>query len=156
MLGIITGAVAGLVAVTPASGFAGPMGAIILGLVAGAVCFFFCSTVKNALGYDDSLDVFGVHCIGGIIGALGTGILVNPALGGTGIMDYAAGKIADYDFMTQMKAQGVAVLTTLVWSGVGSAILFKIVDVLVGLRVTPEKEREGLDITDHGERAYNT
>jgi ammonium transporter, Amt family len=156
LLGIITGAVAGLVAVTPASGYAGPMGAIVLGLVAGAVCFFFCSAIKNALGYDDSLDVFGVHCIGGIIGALGTGILVNPALGGTGIMDYAAGKIADYDFMTQMKAQAVAVVTTLVWSGVGSAILLKIVDVLVGLRVTPEKEREGLDITDHGERAYHT
>jgi ammonium transporter, Amt family len=155
MLGIITGAVAGLVAVTPASGFAGPMGAIVLGVVAGVVCFFFCSAVKNALGYDDSLDVFGVHCIGGIVGALGTGILVNPALGGTGITDYALGKIADYDFMTQMKAQTVAVVTTLVWSGVGSAILYKIVDVLVGLRVTTEKEREGLDVTDHGERAYN-
>jgi Amt family ammonium transporter len=155
LLGAVTGAIAGLVAVTPASGFAGPMGAIILGLVAGAVCFVFCSAVKNALGYDDSLDVFGVHCIGGIVGALGTGILVNPALGGTGIMDYAAGKIADYDFMTQMKAQVVAVVTTLVWSGIGSAVLYKIVDVLVGLRATPEKEREGLDITDHGERAYN-
>jgi Amt family ammonium transporter len=155
MLGAVTGAIAGLVAVTPASGFAGPMGAIVLGLIAGVVCFFFCSSVKNALGYDDSLDVFGVHCVGGIVGALLTGILVNPALGGTGIMDYAAGKIADYDFINQMKAQVVAVVTTLVWSGVGSAILFKVVDVLVGLRAAPEKEREGLDITDHGERAYN-
>jgi ammonium transporter, Amt family len=156
LLGAVTGAIAGLVAVTPASGFAGPMGAIVLGGIAGVVCFFFCSTVKNALGYDDSLDVFGVHCIGGIVGALLTGILVNPALGGTGIMDYAAGKIADYDFMTQMTAQTVAVLTTLAWSGIGSAILYKVVDALVGLRVTPEKEREGLDIVDHGERAYNT
>jgi Amt family ammonium transporter len=155
LLGAVTGAIAGLVAVTPASGFAGPMGAIVLGLIAGAVCFLFCSAVKNAFGYDDSLDVFGVHCIGGIVGALLTGILVNPALGGTGVMDYAAGKIADYDFFAQMKAQIVAVVTTLVWSGIGSAVIYKVVDVLVGLRVVPEKEREGLDITDHGERAYN-
>ena len=110
LLGVVSGAVAGLVAVTPAAGFAGPMGAIVLGLVAGVVCLFFCTAVKNALGYDDALDVFGVHCIGGIVGALGTGILVNPALGGTGIMDYAAGKIADYDFATQMIAQCKAVL----------------------------------------------
>jgi ammonium transporter, Amt family len=142
------------VAVTPAAGFSGPMGAIVLGLIAGAVCFFFCTTVKNALGYDDSLDVFGVHCIGGIIGALLTGILVNPALGGAGIMDYTVGKIADYDLVTQMIAQFKAVLTTLVWSGVGSFILFKVVDLLVGLRVTVEEEREGLDISEHGERAY--
>ena len=92
------------------------------------------TTVKNALGYDDALDVFGVHCIGGIIGAIGTGILVNPTLGGTGIMDYAAGKIADYDFMAQLISQCKAVATTLVWSGVGSAILYKVVDLLVGLR----------------------
>jgi Amt family ammonium transporter len=155
LLGAVTGAIAGLVAVTPASGFAGPMGAIVLGLIAGAVCFVFCSTIKHAGGYDDSLDVFGVHCVGGIIGALLTGILVNPALGGTGIVDYAAGKIADYDFLTQMKAQTVAVLTTLVWSGVGSAIIFKVVDMIVGLRETVEREREGLDLTEHGERAYN-
>ena len=99
LLGALSGAVAGLVAVTPASGFAGPMGAIVLGLVVGVVCLFFVTTVKNMLGYDDALDVFGVHCIGGIVGAIGTGILVNPTLGGTGIMDYAAGKIADYDFI---------------------------------------------------------
>jgi Amt family ammonium transporter len=106
-------------------------------------------------GYDDSLDVFGVHCIGGIVGAIGTGILVNPALGGTGIFDYAAGKVADYDFVTQVIAQLKAVGTTLLWSGIGSLILYKIVDIIVGLHVTPDKEREGLDITDHGERAYN-
>ncbi len=155
LLGILSGAVAGLVAVTPASGFAGPMGAIVLGLVVGVVCLFFVSVVKNAFGYDDALDVFGVHCIGGIVGALGTGILVSPFLGGTGIMDYTTGKIADYDMGTQLIAQGKAVATTLVWSGVGSMILYKVVDILVGLRASPESQREGLDLTDHGERAYD-
>jgi ammonium transporter, Amt family len=155
VLGVISGAVAGLVAVTPAAGYAGPMGAIVLGLVVGVVCLFFVTTVKNALGYDDSLDVFGVHCIGGIVGALGTGILVNPALGGSGIMDYVTGKVADYEFGTQMVSQFWGVCTTLVWSGVGSAILYKIVDVVVGLRAKVESEREGLDLTDHTERAYN-
>ncbi|MGA8156007.1 MAG: ammonium transporter [Rhodoplanes sp.] len=155
LLGALSGAIAGLVAVTPASGFAGPMGALVLGLVAGVVCLIFVSAVKNALGYDDSLDVFGIHCIGGIVGALATGILVNPLLGGTGIFDYVADKVADYDFTTQMIAQGKAVLTTLVWSGVGSAIIYKVVDLIVGLRATPEAEREGLDLADHGERAYN-
>ncbi|HEY3891256.1 MAG TPA: ammonia channel protein, partial [Bradyrhizobium sp.] len=112
----------------------------------------------NALGYDDALDVFGVHCIGGIIGALGTGILVNPALGGVGITDYTnitGNNAGTYDLVTQMIAQGKAVLATLLWSGIGSAILYKLVDVLVGLRPTVEEEREGLDISDHGERAYN-
>jgi Amt family ammonium transporter len=154
LLGAISGCVAGLVAVTPASGYAGPMGALVLGLITGVVCLFFVTTVKNALGYDDALDVFGVHCIGGILGAIGTGILVNPALGGAGIMDYAVGKIADYELGTQVIAQCKAVLTTLVWSGVGSFILLKVVDILVGLRAPIDKEREGLDITDHGERAY--
>ena len=105
LLGALSGCIAGLVAVTPAAGFAGPMGAIVLGLIAGVVCLFFCTTIKNMLGYDDALDVFGIHCIGGIIGAILTGILVNPALGGAGIMDYAAGKIADYEFGTQVIAQ---------------------------------------------------
>ena len=157
LLGALSGAVAGLVAVTPAAGYAGPMGAIVLGLVVGVVCLFFCTVVKNALGYDDSLDVFGVHCVGGIIGALGTGILVNPALGGAGIIDYTAipPKVADYDFAAQMISQAWGVGTTLVWSGIGSAILYKIVDVIVGLRANVETEREGLDITEHTERAYN-
>jgi len=155
MLGVLSGAVAGLVAVTPASGFSGPMGAIVLGLVVGVVCLFFVSVVKNAFGYDDALDVFGVHCVGGIVGALATGILVSPMLGGTGIMDYATGKIADYDMWTQLTAQGKAVGTTLVWSGIGSLVLYKVVDVLVGLRPSPDSEREGLDLTDHGERAYD-
>ena len=159
LLGLVSGAVAGLVAVTPASGFAGPMGSIVLGLVAGAVCFLFCANVKNALGYDDSLDVFGIHCVGGIIGALATGILVNPALGGAGIPDYVTKpgelSIAAYDMATVMWAQVKAVLLTLAWSGIGSAILYKIVDLIVGLRVTHDEEREGLDLADHGERAYN-
>jgi Amt family ammonium transporter len=159
LLGLVSGAIAGLVAVTPASGFAGPMGSIVLGLIAGAVCYVFCSSVKNALGYDDSLDVFGIHCIGGIIGAIGTGILVNPALGGAGIPDYVSSPgtlvVADYVFGTAVWAQAKAVVLTLVWSGVGSAILYKLVDVVIGLRVTQEEEREGLDLADHGERAYN-
>jgi Amt family ammonium transporter len=154
LLGILSGCIAGLVAVTPAAGFSGPMGALVLGLIAGVVCLIFCTTIKNAIGYDDALDVFGVHCIGGIVGAIGTGILVNPALGGVGIIDYVAGKVADYDFATQIVAQFKGVLTTLVWSGVGSLILYKVVDILVGLREPLEKEREGLDISDHGERAY--
>jgi ammonium transporter, Amt family len=158
LLGICSGAVAGLVAVTPASGYAGPIGALVLGLIVSPVCLFFVSTVKNSFGYDDALDVFGVHCIGGIIGALGTGILVNPALGGVGITDYTnitGNNAGTYELGTQMLAQGKAVLATLVWSGVGSAILYKVVDVIIGLRPSVEQEREGLDITDHGERAYN-
>ena len=155
LLGALSGCVAGLVAVTPAAGFSGPMGAIVLGLIVGVVCLFFCSTVKNMFGYDDALDVFGVHCIGGIVGAIGTGILVNPSLGGTGILDYTTGKIADYDFITQLIAQCKAVLMTLAWSGIGSLILFKVVDLIVGLRASVEEEREGLDLTEHGERAYN-
>ncbi|MBL8589567.1 MAG: ammonium transporter [Methylobacteriaceae bacterium] len=168
LLGMVSGAIAGLVAVTPASGFAGPMGSIVLGLVAGVVCFLFVTSLKNALGYDDSLDVFGIHCVGGIIGALGTGVLVSSGLGGTDIVDYSTCKQAVADgvatfsgcassypgvgaqFWTQLKA----VLFTLVWSGVGSAILFKLVDLIVGLRVAPDREREGLDLAEHGERAY--
>ncbi len=158
LLGMISGAVAGLVAVTPASGFAGPMGSLVLGLLVSPLCLFFVSTVKSKLGYDDALDVFGVHCIGGITGALATGILVAPSLGGVGITDYtnfANGNAGTYDMMAQLLIQAKAVGTTLVWSGVGSAILYKIVDLIVGLRPTPDEEREGLDIADHGERAYN-
>jgi ammonium transporter, Amt family len=159
LLGIVSGAVAGLVAVTPASGYAGPMGSIVLGLGVGVICFFFCTTIKNALGYDDSLDVFGVHCIGGIVGALATGILVSPALGGTGIADYALkpgeGAIAEFVMRTQMASQFKAVLITVALSGVVSAILYKLIDVTIGLRLPVEQEREGLDVVEHGERAYN-
>ncbi len=159
LLGLVSGVVAGLVAVTPACGFAGIMGSLVLGLLVSVVCFTFCSSVKSAVGYDDSLDVFGIHCVGGIIGALATGILVDPSLGGTGIPDYLSkpGELAvgTYDLVTQMTAQAKAVGMTLLWSGIGSAILFKLVDIIVGLRPVEEKEREGLYITDHGELAYN-
>ncbi len=155
LLGGASGAVAGLVAVTPASGFAGPMGAIVLGFAAGMVCMFMCSAIKNAIGYDDALDVFGVHCIGGILGALGTGILAAPLLGGTGVFDYAAGKVANYDMLGQVIVQAKTVLLTLAWSGIGSLLLFGIVRALIGLRPGTDQEREGLDLVDHGERAYN-
>ncbi len=155
LLGAASGAVAGLVAVTPASGFAGPMGAIVLGIVAGFVCVFFCSAIKNAFGYDDALDVFGVHCVGGIIGAIGTGFLAAPMLGGTGVFDYATGKVGDYDMIAQVITQCKAVALTLIWSGVGSAVLFMVVKAVVGLRPGTDQEREGLDLVDHGERAYN-
>ena len=157
MLGAASGAVAGLVAVTPASGYAGPMGSIVLGLAVSPICFFFVTWVKNKLSYDDALDVFGVHCIGGIVGALATGVLDSPALGGIGFMDYSvfpavAGK---YDMLAQMKVQLTGVSITLLWSGIGSTILYFVVDKLFGLRPTEDAEREGLDITEHGERAYN-
>jgi len=157
MLGAASGAVAGLVAITPASGFASPMTSIILGFVVSPVCFFFVSTVKNKFKYDDTLDVFGVHCIGGILGALATGIVADPALGGQGWIDYTKfpAVAGTYDMAGQMIVQAKAVLLTLVWSGVGSAVLYFIVDKVFGLRPSEESEREGLDITEHGERAYN-
>lgn len=159
MLGLVSGAVAGLVAVTPASGYAGPMGSIVLGLLVSPICFFFVATVKNKIGYDDALDVFGIHCIGGIVGAIATGILVAPYLGGTGITDYTlkpgSGAQGEYVMATQVFTQLKAVLYTLVWSGVGSAILYKLVDLIVGLRVPVDAEREGLDLAEHGERSYN-
>ncbi len=158
MLGAASGAVAGLVAVTPAAGFAGPMGAIILGIVATVGCYFFVAVVKNAMGYDDSLDVFGIHGIGGIIGALGTGILVNPALGGAGIVDYSTADFAAgyAGTATQLWSQFKGVLVTILWSGIGSAILYKVVDLIVGLRPSVDAEREGLDLTSHGEAAYHS
>jgi Amt family ammonium transporter len=155
MLGGASGAVAGLVAITPACGFAGPMGSIALGIVAGLVCLWAVTFLKSKMGYDDSLDVFGVHCIGGIVGALGTAIVCSPSLGGTGVYDYVANKVGDYDMGAQMISQLWAVGTSLIWSGVVAFIAFKIVDLVIGLRVTEEQEREGLDETQHGERAYN-
>ncbi|MGV6872954.1 ammonium transporter [Pseudochelatococcus sp. B33] len=158
LLGLASGAISGLVAVTPAAGFAGPVGAAVLGLIAGVACFYFVTKVKNALGYDDSLDVFGIHGVGGVVGAIGTGILVAPSLGGAGLVDYVAspGEAVETALSVgpQVWAQIKGVLLTIIWTGVGSAILFKLVDILVGLRVSPEVEREGLDIAEHGERAY--
>ena len=155
MLGGASGAVAGLVAITPACGWVGPMGAIAIGVIAGLVCLLAVSWLKNKLKYDDSLDVFGVHCVGGILGALLTGVFCDPALGGTGVYDYVANAVAPYSMAGQLKAQLWAVLTALVWSGVVAAVSFKIVDLVVGLRVPEESEREGLDTVSHGERAYN-
>lgn len=153
LLGVTSGAVAGLVAVTPAAGFAGPMGAIVLGLITGAACLWGVTGLKHMLGYDDSLDVFGVHGIGGIIGAIGTGILVNPALGGSGVFDYATGAVAEYS-SAQILSQLWGVGTVVVWSGVVSFILFTVIKHTMGLRVSQDEEREGLDTVSHGERAY--
>ncbi|MCD6705615.1 MAG: ammonium transporter [Thiobacillus sp.] len=147
MLGLASGVVAGLVAITPAAGLVGTMGGIVLGAVAGVVCLWGVTGLKKALGYDDSLDVFGIHGIGGIIGAIGTGIFVSPALGGVGVDDYTMGG--------QVVTQATGVLITIVWSGVVSLVLFKLIDMTMGLRVTEEQEREGLDTASHGERAYN-
>jgi Amt family ammonium transporter len=155
MLGGASGAVAGLVAITPACGFAGPMGAIILGLIVSPICFLFVSKVKSAFGYDDSLDVFGVHGVGGIIGAIGTGVVVSPALGGTGVYDYVANKVGSYDMVAQVTSQAWGVGLTVVWSAVVAFVAYKIVDLVVGLRVSEEMEREGLDTAEHGERAYH-
>jgi len=155
MLGGASGAVAGLVAITPACGFAGPMGAIILGLIVSPICLLFVSKVKSKFGYDDSLDVFGVHGVGGIIGAIGTGVVVSPALGGTGVYDYVANKVGSYDMLTQVTSQAWGVGLTVVWSAVVAFVAYKIVDLVVGLRVSEEVEREGLDTAEHGERAYH-
>jgi ammonium transporter, Amt family len=157
LLGAATGAVAGLVAITPASGFAHPGTAIVLGLVVSPICYIFVSTVKNALKYDDTLDVFGVHCIGGIVGALGTAIVADPALGGQGFFDYTVfpAGVGAYDMGAQMMTQIKAVLITLGWSGGVSAILFLALKYTIGLRPADDAEREGLDLSEHGERAYN-
>ena len=156
MLGAASGAVAGLVAVTPACGFVGPMGAIIIGLIAGLVCLWGVSGLKRMLGADDSLDVFGVHGVGGIVGALLTGVFAAPSLGGTGIFDYVANAASpDYSIGGQVWVQFQAVATTIVWSAVVSYIAYKLVDMIIGLRVSEEDEREGLDISSHGESAYN-
>ncbi|WP_160007840.1 ammonium transporter [Rhizobium sp. 18055] len=149
MLGGASGMVAGLVAITPAAGIVGPMGAIIMGLIVSPLCYFFVSVVKNKFGYDDTADVFGVHGIGGMFGAVATGVFASASLGGIG---YAEGVTMGHQVMTQI----TAIATTIVWCGVGSAILYKVVDVIVGLRVPVEAEREGLDLATHGEAAYHS
>ena len=160
LLGVVTGAVAGLVAITPASGFAAPMTSIVLGLIVSPVCFVFVTTVKKALKYDDTLDVFGVHCIGGIVGALGTAIVADPKLGGQGYFDYkvfpaVAVTPEGYSIAAQLLVQLQAVGVTLLWSGGVSAVLFLALKYTIGLRPSDEVEAEGLDINEHGERAYN-
>jgi Amt family ammonium transporter len=156
MLGAASGAVSGLVAITPAAGFVGVIGALAIGLAAGVICLWGVNGLKKLLGADDSLDVFGVHGVGGILGALLTGVFAAPSLGGTGIYDYVANKVADnYDIMGQVVIQATAVGVTLVWSGTVAFVCYKIVDIVVGLRVAEDEEREGLDITSHGESAYH-
>lgn len=159
LLGAVTGAVAGLVAITPAAGLGAPMTSIVLGLVVSPVCYVFVAFVKGKVGYDDSLDVFGVHCVGGIVGAIATGIVAAPSLGGQGVFDYTvfpAGFNADsYSIATQVVTQIKAVLFTLVYSGVLSGILYFVIDKTIGLRPSADAEQEGLDLSSHGERAYN-
>ncbi|MBK8114917.1 MAG: ammonium transporter [Candidatus Accumulibacter sp.] len=155
MLGAASGAVAGLVAITPAAGFVGVVGAIAIGLLAGVVCLWGVNGLKRMLGADDSLDVFGVHGVGGILGAILTGVFADPALGGTGVYDYVLNKVGDYDMTAQVISQLWGVGTVIVWSGVVSLVAFKLVDMVIGLRVPEEEEREGLDITSHGESAYH-
>ncbi|MBP6736631.1 MAG: ammonium transporter, partial [Rhodobacteraceae bacterium] len=147
MLGAASGMVAGLVAITPACGTVGPMGAIALGIIAAAVCYFFVTVVKNKFKYDDSLDVFGIHGVGGIIGAVLTGVFSAGSLGGV--------KGEDYSIGAQVWIQIEAVAITLVWSGVVTYVIFKVVSLLVGLRVDADAERQGLDLTSHGEQAYH-
>jgi Amt family ammonium transporter len=155
MLGAASGAVAGLVAITPACGFVGIGGALIIGLLAGVICLWGVNGLKRLLGADDALDVFGVHGVGGILGALLTGVFAAPSLGGQGVYDYVANKIsADYSIVGQVITQATAIGTTIVWSAVVAFIAYKIVDLTIGLRVAEEEEREGLDISSHGESAY--
>jgi Amt family ammonium transporter len=155
MLGAASGAVAGLVAVTPACGWVGIGGALVIGLLAGIVCLWGVNGLKRMLGADDALDVFGVHGVGGMLGAVLTGIFADPALGGVGVYDYVANKVADYSIATQVTSQLWAIGTTVVWSGVVSFLAYKLVDMTIGLRVTEEEEREGLDTISHGESAYH-
>jgi Amt family ammonium transporter len=148
MLGAASGLVAGLVAVTPAAGTVGPVGAIVLGAIASATCYFFVSKVKNSFGYDDSLDVFGIHGVGGIVGAIGTGIFSAASLGGV--------KADDYSIAGQTMIQIQAVLVTIVWCAIVSVVAFLIVKAIFGLRVSKEAESTGLDLTSHGEAAYHS
>lgn len=155
MLGAASGAVAGLVAITPACGWVGPMAAIVIGVLAGGVCLFAVTKLKSTLGYDDSLDVFGVHCVGGLLGAILTGVFNNPALGGTGIYDYVANSWTFAGTGAQLLSQLWGIGVTLVWSGVVAFICYKVVDLTIGLRVSEEQETEGLDTAEHGERGYS-
>lgn len=148
MLGAASGMIAGLVAVTPAAGSIGPMGSIILGLLVSPLCYYFVAVLKNKFGYDDTADVFGVHGVGGLFGALATGVLTAPFFGGTGA--------ADFSISSQLWIQFLGVAITIAWCAVASVILYKFVDLVVGLRVSVEAEREGLDLASHGEKAYHS
>jgi Amt family ammonium transporter len=155
VLGAASGAVAGLVAITPAAGNVGPMGALAIGVIAGVVCLWGVTGLKRLLKADDSLDVFGVHGVGGIVGALLTGVFNNQALGGPGLVtDWVSVAVGSNGILAQVLIQAKAVGVTVVWSAVAAFIAFKIADLVVGLRVPEESEREGLDTTEHNERAY--
>jgi Amt family ammonium transporter len=155
VLGICSGIVAGLVAITPAAGYVGPIGALITCGVAGIVCFFAVTKLKAWLKYDDALDTFGVHCVGGILGSLGTGIFVNPAFGGTGVYDYVANKVGDFDAKAQILAQLQDIGITLVWSAFVAFVIMTILKYTIGIRSSDEAQEQGLDLADHGEKAYN-
>ena len=155
LLGGISGAIAGLVGITPAAGFVGPMGAIAIGLIAGLLCMWFVISMKPKMGIDDSLDVFGIHGIGGIIGAILTGVFAAPSLGGGGVFDYSTGAVGDFSMGGQVYAQTLGVVIAVIWSAVVSFIAIHIVKAVIGLRVSDTEERQGLDITTHGENAYN-
>ncbi len=155
MLGAASGAIAGLVAITPACGFVGPMGALVIGIAAGFACYWGVILVKKLFRADDSLDVFGIHGVGGIIGALLTGVFVAPYLGGTGVYDYVANAVGEFDMATQVVSQLWGIGVSIVWSGVVAYLAYKLVDLTIGLRVSEDHEREGLDLTAHGEKAYH-
>ncbi|MBP6763453.1 MAG: ammonia channel protein, partial [Rubrivivax sp.] len=156
MLGAASGAVAGLVAITPAAGNVGIVGGLVIGAVAGFACLWGVNGLKRMLGADDTLDVFGVHGVGGIVGALLTGVFNNQALGGPGLVtDWVTATVGSVGVFDQVWIQAKAVLLTIVWSGVVSVVAYKIVDMTIGLRVPEDEEREGLDISSHGETAYN-
>jgi ammonium transporter, Amt family len=156
-LGLVSGVLGGLVAVTPGAGYLGPMGAILAGLVSGAMCYIFVTTVKNRYDYDDALDVFGIHCVAGVVGSLLVAFLASPRFGGTGLSDIAKAGLGlpVYDIGQQFVAQLKAIAVTLLWSGFVSSQLYRVVDFLVGLRLDEDDEDQGLDIVDHGEKAYN-
>jgi len=147
-LGVVSGAVAGLVAITPAAGFVGPMGALVIGAASGLICYFAVVKVKQKFGYDDSLDAFGVHGVGGIVGAILTGVFVDAGLGGVGLRE-------GMTMASQVKSQFIGVGATIVYCAVVSFILLKLIDAVMGLRVTEDQEQEGLDLAQHDERAYN-
>lgn len=156
LLGAVSGAVAGLVAITPAAGFVGVGGALIIGLLSGVAGLWGVHGLKRLLGADDSLDVFGLHGVCGILGAVLTGVFASPDLGGTGVWDYVTNQVAEgYSILAQVKIQVIGVLVTVAWTAVVSAVAYKAVDLLVGLRVKEDAEREGLDVTSHGEKAYS-
>jgi len=155
LLGICSGIVTGLVAITPAAGFVGAGGAMVICAVAAVMCFFAVTKIKAWLKYDDALDTFGVHCVGGIIGSLGTGIFVNPALGGTGVWDYVANKVGDFDAMAQIVSQLWDIGITLVWSGFVAFVILLVLKYTIGIRASDEAQEQGLDLADHGEHSYN-